>query len=225
MHIALGLVLLLQLQCTSAFVLNAAPRDLSSQLSAETTDRATASSGSQQQQQEKQQQQRRRQQQGSRRASAGRNTRDLADDGRTFLREALQALQETGVRAGTRRSAEAAFAGLGAAVEVARDLVAGVRDGTPPVEALTSLSPRALRKLFERLGATYIKIGQVAHAYCWNHSFVNMMRVGVRPSRTEHEERLSEQVVAAGVLCCICSSSHPVLRCFQRPTCWSSRSA
>ena len=97
----------------------------------------------------------------SQRKAKARPPRNFADDSRFFVKEAVETLQQTGLRAGARRSTEAAFAGFGAALEVARNLLDGVRDGTPPTEALAVLSPKALRKLFERLGATYIKIGQV----------------------------------------------------------------
>jgi predicted unusual protein kinase regulating ubiquinone biosynthesis (AarF/ABC1/UbiB family) len=53
------------------------------------------------------------------------------------------------------------FAGVTAAVEVAREFAAGQREGLPATEAISSLSPLALRRLFEGLGATYIKLGQV----------------------------------------------------------------
>jgi hypothetical protein len=92
-----------------------------------------------------------------------RSSREIAEQGRDFVKETVQTIRQTGLKAGATRSTEAAFAGLGAAFEVARDLFEGVREGVPPAEALSTLSPKALRKLFERLGATYIK-GQLLHA-------------------------------------------------------------
>jgi hypothetical protein len=86
-----------------------------------------------------------------------RSSREIAEQGRDFVKETVQTIRQTGLKAGATRSTEAAFAGLGAAFEVARDLFEGVREGVPPAEALSTLSPKALRKLFERLGATYIK--------------------------------------------------------------------
>jgi hypothetical protein len=92
-----------------------------------------------------------------------RSSREIAEQGRDFVKETVQTIRQTGLKAGATRSTEAAFAGLSAAYEVARDLLEGVREGVPPAEVLSTLSPKALRKLFERLGATYIK-GALLHA-------------------------------------------------------------
>lgn len=44
------------------------------------------------------------------------------------------------------------------AVDVALNVLGGVREGTGPVETLRKSPPSVLRKLCEKMGATYIKV-------------------------------------------------------------------
>lgn len=44
------------------------------------------------------------------------------------------------------------------AIDVALNVLGGVRDGTGPVETLRKSPPSVLRKLCESMGATYIKV-------------------------------------------------------------------
>eukprot|EP00904_Undaria_pinnatifida_P014194 jgi/Undpi1/9905/HiC_scaffold_28.g12359.m1 len=83
-----------------------------------------------------------------------------AQDGRKFLSMAVDVITDTGVRTGAIRSTQAARATATTAFDVALNVFGGVREGTGPVETLRSSPPSVLRKLCERMGATYIKVGQ-----------------------------------------------------------------
>jgi hypothetical protein len=70
---------------------------------------------------------------------------------RSLVKDAGQMVRETGLRAPARRTAQAVRAGFSTAVDLARD-------GELRSIAGGNSNPRALRLLFERLGATYIKV-------------------------------------------------------------------
>ncbi|CAN0240112.1 unnamed protein product [Ascophyllum nodosum] len=89
-----------------------------------------------------------------------RTPREIADEGRAFFETALDVISDTGVRTGALRSTQAARATVATALDVALDVLGGVRDGSGAVEALQKSPPAVLRKLCERMGATYIKVGQ-----------------------------------------------------------------
>lgn len=96
---------------------------------------------------------------------------DLVREGREVLLEALGIVQEVGLESTVRRTLVGQRAVLETALELARELP---RAPFPPPAGLTverllrdyigqlppELAPRTLRKLFERLGATYVKLGQ-----------------------------------------------------------------
>ncbi|CAM9347871.1 unnamed protein product, partial [Sphacelaria rigidula] len=82
------------------------------------------------------------------------------DDGIAFLDVAAGVIADTGLRTGALRSTQAARATVSTAVDVATDVLGGMRKGTGAVDALKGTPPSALRKLCERMGATYIKVGQ-----------------------------------------------------------------
>ncbi|CAN0014770.1 unnamed protein product, partial [Ectocarpus sp. 4 AP-2014] len=84
----------------------------------------------------------------------------LAEDGQSFLSLAIDVVSNTGVRTGAIRSSQAARATASTAIDVALNVLGGVRDGTGPVETLKKSPPSVLRKLCERMGATYVKVGQ-----------------------------------------------------------------
>ncbi|CAB1114331.1 unnamed protein product [Ectocarpus sp. CCAP 1310/34] len=81
-------------------------------------------------------------------------------DGQSFLSLAIDVVSNTGVRTGAIRSSQAARATASTAIDVALNVLGGVRDGTGPVETLKKSPPSVLRKLCERMGATYVKVGQ-----------------------------------------------------------------
>ncbi|CAM9283534.1 unnamed protein product [Discosporangium mesarthrocarpum] len=89
-----------------------------------------------------------------------RSPRDFAEDSRDFLLEATRVMSSTGVRAGAFRSSQAARATVETAFDVARSLLRGVREGNSALETLRASPPTILRKLCERMGATYVKVGQ-----------------------------------------------------------------
>jgi len=94
----------------------------------------------------------------------------LIEEGRTVFREALDIVNEVGIETTFRRTLVGQQALVKTALELARELppTSLPPPGTQPdafvrsyLEALPpELAPRTLRKLFERLGATYIKLGQ-----------------------------------------------------------------
>jgi len=100
----------------------------------------------------------------TRKNRAARDPNQLAKEGRELLQEVLKVVRETGVQTSVRRGIQASRAAAVTAVEVAREL----RKTTSPGDSLESLRssvqsldyPGILRRLFERLGATYIKLGQ-----------------------------------------------------------------
>jgi aarF domain-containing kinase len=91
-------------------------------------------------------------------------------EGRSTAEDALQVLQETGPEAVIRRTLEGQRALFETSLELAQELPTPpvLVPGTDPSEAIADyvkqlppeLAPRTLRKLFERLGATYLKLGQ-----------------------------------------------------------------
>ncbi|CBN79883.1 conserved unknown protein [Ectocarpus siliculosus] len=89
-----------------------------------------------------------------------RTPQEIAEDGQSFLSLAIDVVSNTGVRTGAIRSSQAARATASTAIDVALNVLGGVRDGTGPVETLKKSPPSVLRKLCERMGATYIKVGQ-----------------------------------------------------------------
>jgi aarF domain-containing kinase len=96
---------------------------------------------------------------------------ELVREGREVLLEALGIVQEVGLESTMRRTLVGQRAFLTTALELARELP---RAPLPPPPGMTmdafltnylsqlppELAPRTLRKLFERLGATYVKLGQ-----------------------------------------------------------------
>ncbi|KAJ1627176.1 ABC1 family-domain-containing protein [Pavlovales sp. CCMP2436] len=95
----------------------------------------------------------------------------LLQEGREVLLEALGIVREVGLESTVRRTLVGQQAVLQTALELARELP---RAAFPPPAGMTldrflldyigqlppELAPRTLRKLFERLGATYVKLGQ-----------------------------------------------------------------
>lgn len=96
---------------------------------------------------------------------------ELVREGREVMLEALGIVQEVGIESTVRRTLVGQRAVLATALELARELP---RAPFPPPPGITldqllsdyvgqlpaELAPRTLRRLFERLGATYIKLGQ-----------------------------------------------------------------
>eukprot|EP00903_Cladosiphon_okamuranus_P020311 g18636.t1 len=89
-----------------------------------------------------------------------RTPQEIAEDGRSFLSLAFDVIADTGLRTGAIRSSQAARATATTAIDVALNVLGGVREGTGPVETLRKSPPSVLRKLCEKMGATYIKVGQ-----------------------------------------------------------------
>mmetsp|Transcript_1351 Transcript_1351/g.1818 ORF Transcript_1351/g.1818 Transcript_1351/m.1818 type:complete len:535 (-) Transcript_1351:149-1753(-) len=85
--------------------------------------------------------------------STQRNRQQIADEGRALLQEALGIIRETGLRSTTFRTIQASRAATQTSLEILQDL-----RKNPSIESLNY--PKILRQLFERLGATYIKLGQ-----------------------------------------------------------------
>lgn len=105
--------------------------------------------------------------------SGGRGTQELLDEGRIMAEDVLGVVREVGLRATVQRTAIGQRALAETALELARELP--IRDipftsivGKPFEETVREfivslppeLAPRTLRRLFERLGATYVKLGQ-----------------------------------------------------------------
>ena len=142
-----------------------------------------------------------------------------------LLREAAQIALATGPR-GIQRSAQAAAALL----SVARDQAERLRAGQPPE------SPAAvLRKLFERLGATYIKLGQFVASRCgfavrcWSPGAITD-RAGVWFSGHTCILRLATATAPLrSPLVCLpprqTPPPHAAPPSSPRSTCWSSKSA
>lgn len=96
---------------------------------------------------------------------------DIVREGREVVREALGIVREVGLESTVRRTIVGQRAFVATALELARELP---RAPFPPPAGMSidsllrdyigqlppELAPRTLRKLFERLGATYIKLGQ-----------------------------------------------------------------
>lgn len=96
---------------------------------------------------------------------------ELVREGREVLQEALGIVQEVGLESTLRRTLIGQRAFLETALELSRELP---RAPFPPPLGMTveqllrdyvgklppELAPRTLRRLFERLGATYVKLGQ-----------------------------------------------------------------
>ncbi|CAM9613787.1 unnamed protein product [Ectocarpus sp. 13 AM-2016] len=93
-------------------------------------------------------------------AGESNNPATTGKDGQSFLSLAIDVVSNTGVRTGAIRSSQAARATASTAIDVALNVLGGVRDGTGPVETLKKSPPSVLRKLCERMGATYVKVGQ-----------------------------------------------------------------
>ena len=101
-------------------------------------------------------------------------TRKVLEQGRKIAEDALGIAQEVGVETTLRRTIRAQRAVLDTALELSRELPRSGTFSFPPaagespqqlvvryLETLPpELAPRTLRRLFERLGATYIKLGQ-----------------------------------------------------------------
>jgi len=92
---------------------------------------------------------------------AGASTEDSAK-ARQLLEDILDVVRSAGPQAGAVRSLQAARAGFLTAAELLRDgdaaeLLAAFSSGLPPKDELVA---RVLRKFFEKLGATYVKLGQ-----------------------------------------------------------------
>eukprot|EP00439_Symbiodinium_sp_Y106_P074776 s644_g14.t1 len=75
----------------------------------------------------------------------------LAEDALKLLQEFGEVAASTGMEMGLRRGLQAAQAAAATAAEVARK---------PPAELDEAFVAKVLRKLFERLGSTYVKLGQ-----------------------------------------------------------------
>ncbi|CAE7266456.1 unnamed protein product, partial [Symbiodinium pilosum] len=75
----------------------------------------------------------------------------LAEDAMKLLKEVAEVAASTGPEVGLRRGLQAAQAAAATAAEVAQK---------PPAELDEAFVAKVLRKLFERLGSTYVKLGQ-----------------------------------------------------------------
>eukprot|EP00913_Durusdinium_trenchii_P031103 g29125.t1 len=84
-------------------------------------------------------------------ASAERSPQVLAEDALKLLKEVADVATATGFQTGLRRGLQAAQAAAATAAEVARE---------PPSEVDEAFVAKVLRKLFEKLGSTYVKLGQ-----------------------------------------------------------------
>jgi aarF domain-containing kinase len=73
-----------------------------------------------------------------------------------LIKDVIQAVAEAGPRAGPRRTFQAQRAFL----ETAREFLPQLLSSSPQDARIATLAPKVLRTLFERLGATYIKLGQ-----------------------------------------------------------------
>jgi len=81
----------------------------------------------------------------------GRSPEALARDASELLREVADVVASTGFEMGVSRALQAARAAALTAAEIARE---------PPSQLDEAFAARVLRQLFERLGATYVKLGQ-----------------------------------------------------------------
>lgn len=82
---------------------------------------------------------------------AGRSPQRLVSDGQRLVREVLDVATSVGLGTGVSRSFQGAMAALVTAAEIAQD---------PPTSLDDAFFAKTLRKLFEQLGATYVKLGQ-----------------------------------------------------------------
>lgn len=101
-----------------------------------------------------------------------RDPQELLNGGRELLTDALRVANDVGLRTTMRRTLVGQRALLETGLELARELPLASLPlpvaGQPVEESLRKLlealppelAPRTLRKLFERLGATYVKLGQ-----------------------------------------------------------------
>jgi len=81
------------------------------------------------------------------------SSREIIDQGRKVFQETISILRETGVRSTSQRAAQTAYAILQTSLEVVQEL--------RETKSTASLNyAQILRRLFERLGATYVKLGQ-----------------------------------------------------------------
>ena len=120
----------------------------------------------------------------------GRDPQKLAKEGQEVFEEAVTIVRDVGLQAAIRRTMRGQRALLETSLELLRELPS--TSGGSPLEALQSsvqigqqlvngdvsglekylkalppeLAPRTLRKLFERLGATYIKLVQFVYVCC-----------------------------------------------------------
>jgi len=81
----------------------------------------------------------------------GRRPQDLASDAQRLLQDFADVVASTGFEGGLARAAQAAKAVALTAADIARE---------PPSELNEAFLAKALRQLFERLGPTYVKLGQ-----------------------------------------------------------------
>lgn len=134
-----------------------------------------------------------------------------------LLREAAQIALATGPR-GITRSAQAAQALLSVAREQALLLQAGQPPEQPPV---------VLRKLFERLGATYIKLGQfIASRWAGSDTGLQASTALLLVHACLQSQADSEHKVVRSMLSPLhtCPCCHAAPRCSRRSMCWSFRS-
>jgi len=82
---------------------------------------------------------------------AGRDAGALANDAKELLQEIVEVVMSTGLQSGFARTAMAARAAALTAADIARE---------PPAAINDAFIAKVLRTMFERLGATYIKLGQ-----------------------------------------------------------------
>jgi len=83
--------------------------------------------------------------------ASGRSASELADDMRELLTDVANITMSVGFQTGTQRALQAGVAVAQTLAEVARE---------PPSTLDEAFAAKVLRQLFERLGATYIKLGQ-----------------------------------------------------------------
>jgi len=88
-----------------------------------------------------------------------RTTQEIAAEGRELVEEGLKTIAQTPPRIGLSRTLQGARAALLTARDVAQTFQ-GRRLSDITTKDLEEELPRTLRKLFERLGPTYIKLGQ-----------------------------------------------------------------
>lgn len=88
-----------------------------------------------------------------------RTTQEIVAEGRELVEEGMKTIMQTPPRMGLTRTLQGVRAGLLTARDIARSFQ-GRRLQDVTREDLEKELPRTLRKLFERLGPTYIKLGQ-----------------------------------------------------------------